>query len=147
MAKYSVGLDIGISSVGWAIIDIETKQIVNLGSRIFPSGNAAGNQERRSFRGTRRLIRRRKNRLTDLKKLLGETFCSFDIFPYYILFSITLQGLTFLTFRLMMVFLLYSRVVQKLVQINCFGAAHFLSLLQLYLPYTCVSLLIQVNPR
>lgn len=76
MAKYSVGLDIGISSVGWAIIDIETKQIVNLGSRIFPSGNAAGNQERRSFRGTRRLIRRRKNRLTDLKKLLGETFFS-----------------------------------------------------------------------
>lgn len=70
MNKYSVGLDIGIASVGWSIVDIETKEIVDLGSRIFLSGNAARNQERRSFRGNRRLTRRRKNRLIDLKKLL-----------------------------------------------------------------------------
>ncbi|MFC4652784.1 type II CRISPR RNA-guided endonuclease Cas9 [Lactococcus nasutitermitis] len=70
MAKYSVGLDIGIASCGWSIIDIDKKEIVDLGSRIFPSGNAAGNQDRRSFRGTRRLIRRRKNRLSDLTKFL-----------------------------------------------------------------------------
>ena len=56
MTKYSVGLDIGIASVGWSIVDIDEKKIVDLGSRIFPSGNAAANQERRGFRGTRRLI-------------------------------------------------------------------------------------------
>lgn len=80
MAKYSVGLDIGISSVGWSIIDVEKKQIIDLGSRIFPSRNAAANQDRRTFRGTRRLIRRRKNRLLDLKKLLAEKefFVNFD---------------------------------------------------------------------
>ncbi|AYG00248.1 type II CRISPR RNA-guided endonuclease Cas9 [Lactococcus allomyrinae] len=72
MTKYSVGLDIGIASCGWSIIDIEKKEIIDLGSRIFPSGNAAGNQDRRSFRGTRRLIRRRKNRLSDLTKFLAE---------------------------------------------------------------------------
>lgn len=72
MTKYSVGLDIGIASVGWSIIDVDNKEIVDLGSRIFPSGNAAGNQDRRSFRGTRRLIRRRKNRLSDLTKLLAK---------------------------------------------------------------------------
>ncbi|MDN2453388.1 type II CRISPR RNA-guided endonuclease Cas9 [Lactobacillus sp. UCMA15818] len=72
MAKYSVGLDIGIASVGWSIVDAEKKEIVDLGSRIFSSGNAAANQERRSFRGTRRLIRRRKNRLADVMNFLGE---------------------------------------------------------------------------
>lgn len=72
MTKYSVGLDIGIASVGWSIIDVDNKEIVDLGSRIFPSGNAAGNQDRRSFRGTRRLVRRRKNRLSDLTKLLAK---------------------------------------------------------------------------
>ena len=72
MKKYCIGLDIGISSVGWSIVDIEEKKVVDLGSRIFPSGNAAGNQDRRSFRGTRRLIRRRKNRLSDLTKLLAK---------------------------------------------------------------------------
>lgn len=74
MPKYSVGLDIGIASVGWSIVDIDKKEIIDLGSRIFPSGNAAGNQDRRSFRGTRRLIRRRRNRLSDLKNVLGEKF-------------------------------------------------------------------------
>ncbi|MDN7146504.1 type II CRISPR RNA-guided endonuclease Cas9 [Liquorilactobacillus mali] len=72
MGKYSIGLDIGISSVGWSIIDIEKKKIVDLGSRIFPSGNAAANQDRRGYRGTRRLIRRRKNRLADVINFLGE---------------------------------------------------------------------------
>lgn len=74
MKKYSVGLDLGIASVGWSVVDIEKKEIVDLGSRIFPSGNAAANQDRRSFRGTRRLVRRRKNRLSDLKEILGEAF-------------------------------------------------------------------------
>jgi CRISPR-associated endonuclease Csn1 len=70
MSKYSIGIDIGISSVGWSIVDVEKKKIVDLGSRIFPSGNAAGNQDRRKFRGMRRLTRRHANRLSDLKKLL-----------------------------------------------------------------------------
>ncbi|MFT8884576.1 MAG: type II CRISPR RNA-guided endonuclease Cas9 [Liquorilactobacillus hordei] len=72
MSKYNVGLDIGIASVGWSIVDADKKEIIDLGSRIFSSGNAAANQERRGFRGTRRLIRRRKNRLTDVINFFGE---------------------------------------------------------------------------
>ncbi|MGM9904251.1 MAG: type II CRISPR RNA-guided endonuclease Cas9 [Enterococcus sp.] len=70
MPKYSIGLDIGIASVGWSLLNIENGEVEELGSRIFPSGNPEGNAKRRSFRGTRRLIRRRKNRLNDLRKLL-----------------------------------------------------------------------------
>lgn len=72
MKRYSIGLDIGIASCGWSIVDIDKKEIVDLGSRIFPSGNAAGNQDRRNFRGLRRLTRRRENRLSDFMKLLAE---------------------------------------------------------------------------
>lgn len=72
MSKYNVGLDIGIASVGWSIVDVDKKKVIDLGSRIFSSGNAVANQDRRGFRGTRRLIRRRKNRLTDVINFFGE---------------------------------------------------------------------------
>ncbi|MCL2113477.1 MAG: type II CRISPR RNA-guided endonuclease Cas9 [Streptococcaceae bacterium] len=94
MTKYSVGLDIGIASVGWSIVDIDEKKIVDLGSRIFPSGNAAGNQDRRSFRGTRRLIRRRKNRLSDLTKLLTENGFSVNTDKNQNPYELRVSGLT-----------------------------------------------------
>ncbi|MDR2833632.1 MAG: type II CRISPR RNA-guided endonuclease Cas9, partial [Streptococcaceae bacterium] len=70
--KVSIGLDIGISSVGFSVIELNSKKVLELGSHIFSSGSAEKNQERRSFRGTRRGIRRKRNRLADLEKLLKE---------------------------------------------------------------------------
>ncbi|MCK9470472.1 MAG: type II CRISPR RNA-guided endonuclease Cas9 [Bacilli bacterium] len=70
MGKLVLGLDIGITSVGWGLIDIETDEIVDKGVRLFPEGTAAENLKRRTKRGGRRLKRRRQQRIIDLKKLL-----------------------------------------------------------------------------
>lgn len=67
---YSIGLDIGIASVGWSIIDSENGRIIDLGVRLFSARNSDNNAERRSSRSTRRLYSRRKTRLKDAKKIL-----------------------------------------------------------------------------
>ncbi len=64
-----IGLDIGIASVGWAVLDKDSYKIVEAGSNIFPAAEASKNQERREFRGLRRMTRRRRTRLDDFKKL------------------------------------------------------------------------------
>ena len=64
-----LGLDIGISSVGWGIIEEETGEIIDAGVRLFEEADRNANEERRSFRGTRRLIRRRSHRLERAKQL------------------------------------------------------------------------------
>ncbi|GGH74210.1 CRISPR-associated endonuclease Cas9 [Compostibacillus humi] len=64
-----LGLDIGISSVGWGIIDQETGEIIDAGVRLFEEASRNANEERRSFRGARRLKRRRTHRLERLKEL------------------------------------------------------------------------------
>lgn len=76
---YIIGLDVGISSVGWAVIrvDKDCRRIEDFGVRIFDSGETRDRkqskcQERRSFRGSRRLIRRRKHRKDRLKYFLNE---------------------------------------------------------------------------
>ena len=33
--KYSLGLDIGTSSIGWAVLDLDKERIHDLGVRIF----------------------------------------------------------------------------------------------------------------
>lgn len=70
MKKLVLGLDVGITSVGWGLLDIENNTVVDCGVRIFEEGTASKNIERRSKRGSRRLIRRRQLRLLDLRKLL-----------------------------------------------------------------------------
>ena len=70
--KYVLGLDIGIASVGWGIIDLDNGSVVDAGSRLFSEGTAANNVDRRAFRSQRRLIRRKANRLKDLKDILKE---------------------------------------------------------------------------
>ncbi|MBU4540269.1 MAG: hypothetical protein KJ774_03485, partial [Firmicutes bacterium] len=60
MIKYRLGLDIGIGSIGWAIISGDSKaaRIENFGVRIFESGELdqlgkdRKSQQRRGFRGT-----------------------------------------------------------------------------------------------
>src|SRR5699024_8207659 len=69
--SYILGLDIGIASVGYGIIDKEKKEIVDAGVRIFKEGNKDDNANgRRPKRGARRLKRRRKHRLERVRELL-----------------------------------------------------------------------------
>jgi CRISPR-associated endonuclease Csn1 len=68
---YTLGLDIGIGSVGWGIID-EERNIVDAGVRLFPEADGSNNESRRSTRGARRLKRRRRHRLDRIESLLKE---------------------------------------------------------------------------
>lgn len=72
MTNYILGLDIGITSVGYGIVNSETRDIIDAGVRLFPEANAENNEGRRSKRGARRLKRRRIHRLERVKQLLAE---------------------------------------------------------------------------
>jgi CRISPR-associated endonuclease Csn1 len=61
--EFKVALDIGVASVGWAIVQNDLK-VVDSGARLFDSADPSKNVERRDNRGTRRLLRRKAHRLT-----------------------------------------------------------------------------------
>jgi hypothetical protein len=63
--KYSLGLDIGTSSVGWAVLDLDKERIHDLGVRIF-SGQIE-NKKRRQFSSAQRMNKRKKQRLKHLR--------------------------------------------------------------------------------
>ena len=65
--KYILALDIGIASVGWAVLDKESETVIEAGSNIFPEASAADNQLRRDMRGAKRNNRRLKTRINDLE--------------------------------------------------------------------------------
>ena len=69
--NYRLGLDIGIASVGWGIVD-ENDNVIDAGVRIFPEAGKDGNEARRKKRGSRRLLRRRAFRVERVKRLLVE---------------------------------------------------------------------------
>lgn len=61
--EYSIGLDIGTNSVGWAVTDSENNILKHggknmWGARLFDAGDTAA--QTRTFRGTRRRIERRR---------------------------------------------------------------------------------------
>jgi len=68
--EYVLGLDVGITSVGWGIIDLENSQVIAAGSRLFSEGTAKNNEDRRGKRSSRRLLRRRNYRLKRMTNLL-----------------------------------------------------------------------------
>lgn len=77
--NYRLGLDIGITSVGWAILEHDSSEepfrIVDLGVRIFnraenPKDGSALALPRREARSSRRRIRRHRHRLERIKTLL-----------------------------------------------------------------------------
>lgn len=79
--KYRIGLDIGIASVGWAVLqtdkDDEACRIVNRGVRVFDPAEAPKNGDslkalRRELRGVRRVIRRKKSRIKLAKRIIEE---------------------------------------------------------------------------
>lgn len=73
--NYSIGLDLGTGSVGWAVID-ENGELCSFnkkaawGSRIFPNANPAS--EARIHRGQRRRYERRRQRILLLQKLFSK---------------------------------------------------------------------------
>lgn len=77
--KYAIGLDVGITSVGFAVIALDYEEnpwgIIRLGVRIFdaaehPKTGASLALPRREARSARRRLRRHQHRLFRIKKLL-----------------------------------------------------------------------------
>ena len=81
----TLGLDLGPSSIGWALIDEESETIIAAGSRVFPEGvdnfdtkkEKSRNEDRRIARGMRRQIARRSRR----KAMLREALVRCGLFP------------------------------------------------------------------
>lgn len=77
--RYKIGLDLGVGSVGWAVVECnekgEGKRIIDLNSRIFtkaenPKDGSSLATKRREARGSRRRLRRKKHRIDRVKYLL-----------------------------------------------------------------------------
>ncbi len=90
MEKYTLGLDIGIGSVGWAVIDQEKAKLIEMGVRIFEEGEPASNP--RTKRSARRTLRRKQWR----QKQLLNAFEDFGIIdkqeieqPDYLSYTVT----------------------------------------------------------
>lgn len=68
----SLGLDIGVSSVGFSVLDYQKGHILELGSRLFNASISEENETRRDRRGSRRLLRRKKQRRIDTVNLFED---------------------------------------------------------------------------
>ncbi|PIQ91666.1 MAG: type II CRISPR RNA-guided endonuclease Cas9 [Parcubacteria group bacterium CG11_big_fil_rev_8_21_14_0_20_39_22] len=71
--RYTIGLDLGITSVGWAIIDEDKRRIIDLGVRYFdkpetPDSGKSLAEPRRLARSQRRRLARRHGRLDAVKE-------------------------------------------------------------------------------
>jgi CRISPR-associated endonuclease Csn1 len=80
--KKVLGIDLGVSSIGWALVDEEKKQILGMGSRIIPlttedrdeftKGNAISKNQKRTAKRTQRKgydrYRLRRKKLIDVLK-------------------------------------------------------------------------------
>ncbi len=77
MRSYTLGLDMGVASIGWAAVSADEKKIES-GVRIFPPGvdkfgtgkDTHLNQKRRQARGARRRQRRKGDRKLLIRKIL-----------------------------------------------------------------------------
>lgn len=85
------GFDIGIASVGWAVID--DYSVLEAGSNIFEAADANNNMERRGFRQHKRLLRRKRTRLQDFDKFWGNMVGKFPKSPCNIQLELRNKGL------------------------------------------------------
>lgn len=79
MIERILGIDLGIASLGWAVIQYDTEnndnnKIIDCGVRLFtaaetPKEKESPNKARREARGIRRVIKRRRVRMNDIKNL------------------------------------------------------------------------------
>ena len=79
MLSYGIGLDIGIASVGWAVVALDNNElpygIINIGSRIFdaaenPKDGASLALPRREARSMRRRLRRHRHRNERIRAMI-----------------------------------------------------------------------------
>lgn len=81
--RINIGFDIGITSVGWAIVD-EDNNIIDRGVRLFKEltdeKGKLKNENRRQKRHLRRTIRRQRNRKDDFIKGISRLY--YDIFNF-----------------------------------------------------------------
>ena len=79
MGEYAIGLDIGVTSVGWAIMALDSNEvpcgIIDMGSRIFDAAEHPKTGEslaapRRNARSARRRLRRHRHRNQRIRYLL-----------------------------------------------------------------------------
>jgi len=80
-SEYGIGLDIGTNSVGWVVVDLQGKLIrvrgkMGIGVRLFKEGQHAS--KRRSFRASRRRLKRVKWRLRLLRELFDKDVVAVD---------------------------------------------------------------------
>lgn len=71
--KYALGLDLGTTSIGWSVINLDKNRIEDLGVRIFekpenPKDGKSLAVPRRTARSARRRLKRRRQRLNYLKQ-------------------------------------------------------------------------------
>lgn len=79
MIEKILGIDLGIASLGWAVIEYDKEhdannKIIDCGVRLFtaaetPKDHKSLNEARRNARGIRRVIKRRRVRMNEIKKL------------------------------------------------------------------------------
>lgn len=80
--KYNIGLDIGTTSVGWAVVETENQKILRKGNkplwgiRLFEEASKA--EVRRNFRSTRRRYDRRRQRISLLQEEFKEEINKVD---------------------------------------------------------------------
>lgn len=100
MSGYTLGLDIGSNSIGWALLDVKGQRVIDAGARVFQEGvdrdtkgsEISKNENRRVARGARRSRKRLNYRKDKLLRLLtrngmlaskgSELQKLFDIDPY-----------------------------------------------------------------
>ena len=74
---YTLGLDIGIGSVGWAVLrndpNGEPDRIKSLGVRVFDKVDSSSAAPRREARSTRRRLRRHRHRLERIRRLMEKS--------------------------------------------------------------------------
>ena len=81
MNKWRLGLDLGTNSIGWSVLGLDDENapdsLIDMGVRIFSDGRDPKTKEplavaRRTARGIRRNLHRRKQRRRKMFKLLQE---------------------------------------------------------------------------
>lgn len=85
MASLTLGLDLGPSSIGWALLDEENTRIVAAGVRVFPEGvdrdQTGGELSKSAARRVARGMRRQAARRSRRKKLLREALVACGLLP------------------------------------------------------------------
>lgn len=83
----TLGLDMGTNSLGWAVVDNSTNDLVSYhghpmwGVRMFSESSSA--EDRRKKRGARRRYQRRKQRILLLREIFQKEICDKDPYFFY----------------------------------------------------------------